>query len=119
MDDKESSNNAVIKGLWSLSGMKSSDYIKLVKDSYPQMTGSRMRGLLSKMSHRNYRKATIDDVGICIAVFASWCGAKFDDKQKFDDAVILRLLSITNSANLSMTGDTSRKQAIRKVLELL
>ncbi|MFB2639897.1 hypothetical protein ACE02P_17890 [Shewanella bicestrii] len=69
----ENLENRVIKGLWSLSGLKSSDFIALVMTSYPEFTGSRIRGLLSSTSNKNFRAATLNDLERILSVIWFWC----------------------------------------------
>ncbi len=63
----EQYGNRCIKGLWRLTGLKSSELVKLLVNE-SLMTGSRARGLLSAPGNKNYRPATENDVDAVVQI---------------------------------------------------
>lgn len=97
----EKKENRLVKGLWSLTGLKSSDYIRLIRESYPDLTGSRLRGIMSGMSNDNYRSASISDVIQCFRAIASWAGCPelIDKADTLNTDSLERVLALVDKAN--------------------
>lgn len=114
----ETIENRIIKGLWSLTGLKSSDYIKLVKDAYPNVSGSRLRGLISGVGNRNFRPATAVDLEHSLCVIAKWAGTDIDNILPDSLTPLLTLvdreLGVMSGGALSVAA---RKEVLRKILK--
>ena len=116
--DTENNNNKLIKGLWKISEIKSSDYIKLVKSIYLDATGSRLRGLMSSLSNKNYRPATIEDVHQCLVSLCNWAKVDPPSLDELSLSKINCLLAEVNNAIKSPCKD-SNKEKIEKVVRKL
>lgn len=116
--EKENKNNRVIKGLWSLTGLKSSDYISKSKQVHSDLTGSRLRGLMSGVTNSNYRQATKQDVHQCLIVICHWAGVDSTLLRKSEDINIEALLKdIDRSIVHASIDGLSEKDRVKKVLE--
>jgi hypothetical protein len=118
--EKENKNNRLIKGLWSLTGLKSSDYIRIAKQIHPDLTGSRLRGLMSGMANSNYRPATNRDVLQCLIVVTHWIGDESFPVQDVSDSTIEALLYevdrlIAHSDSDGLTEKDRVKKALKKI----
>lgn len=114
---KENKNNQLIKGLWSLTGLKSSDYIRLAKQIHPDLTGSRLRGLMSGTANSNYRPATNNDVFQCIIVVGHWVGMKSISIQGIDDSKIDTLLiEVDRLIAVADSDGMSERDLVKKAL---
>lgn len=116
--EKENKNNRLIKGLWSLTGLKSSDYIRIAKQIHPDLTGSRLRGLMSGMENSNYRPATNRDVLQCLIVVTYWIGDESFPVQDVSDSTIEALLyEVDRMIAHSDSDDLTEKDRVKKALE--
>ena len=117
--DTENKNNRLIKGLWSLTSLRSSEFIKLVKSFYPELTGSRLRGLLSSKKNSNYRVATEADVCQCINTILYWF--EIDDQflEEITDQQIELLLKCIDQIFTELSIDTpseNKKESLKNTL---
>ncbi|MCQ8822260.1 hypothetical protein NQT65_18890 [Pseudoalteromonas agarivorans] len=115
--EKENKNNRLIKGLWSLTALKSSDYIRMAKQLHPDLTGSRLRGLMSGISNRNYRPATNHDVFLCVVVVSHWAGIDSGLVETVSDSAVETLLDEVD--RLIANADTdhfSNQERVKKAL---
>ena len=116
--EKENKNNRLIKGLWSLTGLKSSDYIRMAKQIHPDLTGSRLRGLMSGTANSNYRPATNHDVFQCVVVVSHWVGIDSDFVETVSDSAVETLLDevdrlIANADTDGLSNQDRVKKALR------
>ena len=113
----EKLENRLVKGLWSLTGLKSSDYIRLIRESYPDLTGSRLRGIMSVMSNDNYRSATLGDVVQCFCALALWAGCPELSEKMHDlkPGSLANALALVDEAN--QDSENKGPEKARKVIE--
>ena len=116
--EKENKNNRLIKGLWSLTGLKSSDYIRMAKQIHPDLTGSRLRGLMSGIANSNYRPATNYDVFQCFVVVSHWVGIDSDFVETVSDSAVETMLDevdrlIANADTDGLSNQDRVKKALR------
>jgi len=84
---KEGLINRLVKGLWALTGKRSSEFIGIAKEISDKqgysVTGSRLRGVMSSPTHKNYRVATEEDLKITLFVvlYLSDADCKFHSKR--------------------------------------
>lgn len=117
MNKLENKNNRLIKGLWSLTGLKSSDYIRIAKSIHPDLTGSRLRGLMSGTSNTNYRPATNHDVFQCIVVISHWAGVQSIPIRSIEDAAVETMLTEVDRLISNVESDgLTEQQRVKKAL---
>lgn len=115
--NKESVNNRLIKGLWKLTGLKSSDYIKMAKQVHHNLTGSRLRGLMSGTGNNNYRTATRNDVFQCIAVVSHWVGIDTLPVKTVDyRAIEAMLVEVDKLVECADKDELSKKERLKRMI---
>lgn len=110
----ESIQNLLIKGLWRLTGLRSSEFIRLVRAENPSLTGSRLRGVMSGVANPNFRHATNDDLQLVVSSVCVWAGLDAETAKLLTDAEMGQLLIEIDKTN---AGDV--EPGIAAVLSLL
>lgn len=112
----EAIKNRLVKGIWRISSMKSSDFIKLIKSVDPHSTGSRIRGVLSSVNHKNYRIATVDDLNSFVKGLAFLFGAKPPLNLRFSDIDLKDLLIRINRIALKAKQGVCVKEDVHELM---
>lgn len=114
----EDYRNKIVKGIWSLTGLKSSEYIRMIKNKYPETTGSRLRGIMSSATNKNYRKANVNDVLQSLFTVNEWANGSdlVDDISNLDLMELLKHVNFAKDKCSEKDEESRRKEFFRAVL---